>query len=126
MAAMPAPKLPLTEALELLRSLGRASVTLHSSAATANLVGPLEFVEKGGELHLKVGCACSVVLVRERLRQAVFGEKDFGSGPEAHVQVFDGNYDKIVAFRFPEGVKAVRELAARLDGNDFEIAAPHA
>ena len=123
---MPAPKLPLLEAIELLRSLGRASVTLQSSAASATLVGPLEFVEKDTELHLKVGCACSMVLARDRLRQAVFGEKDFGSGLEAHVQVFDGNYDKIVAFRFPEGVKGVRELAARLDGNDFEIAAVHA
>lgn len=123
---MSAPKLPLPEALGLLRSLGRAVVTVQSGSATATLVGPLDFVEKGAELEVKVGCACSIALSRDRLRQAVFGEKDFGSGLEAHLQVFDGNYDKIVAFRFPEGVKGIRELATRLDGNDFEIAAPHA
>ncbi len=122
---MPAPKLSLTEALSLLKSLGKANITVQSSAASATLVGPLEFVEKGAEVQVKVGCACSVALTRDRLRQAVFGEKDFGAGLEAHVQIFDGNYDKIVAFRFPEGVKGVRDLAQRLDGNDFEIATAH-
>jgi hypothetical protein len=120
---MSAPKLPLSEALDVLKSLGRATITVQSAAATANLVGTLSFVEKGAELQVMVGCACSVSLSRDRLRQVVFGEKDFGSGPEAHVQVFDGNYDKVVAFRFPEGATGVRQLAQRLDGNDFEIAA---
>ena len=101
-------------------------VTVQGGSAMATLVGPLDFVEKGAELQVKVGCACSIALPRDRLRQAVFGEKDFGAGVEAHVQVFDGNYDKIVAFRFPEGTHGIRELATRLDGNDFEIAATHA
>jgi hypothetical protein len=122
---MSAPKLPLPEALSLLRSLGRALVIVQSGSATVQLAGPLDFVEAGAELQVKVGCGCAITLNRERLRQAVFGEKDFGSGVEAHVQVFDGNYDKIVAFRFPEGLAGIRALAARLDGNDFEIAAAH-
>jgi len=40
---MPVAKLPLADALTRLRSLGRALVTVHNGAASAQLVGPLQF-----------------------------------------------------------------------------------
>jgi hypothetical protein len=118
---MPVAKLPLREALNHLANLGQATVVVQSGAASARLSGKLAFEEVGPEVQILVGCACRVLLQRDRLRHVVFGEKDLGSGLEGHAQLFDGNYDRVVAFAFPQGLEGVRALARTLDGNDFEI-----
>ena len=118
---MPVAKISLADAFKDLQGLGRARILLGSSGATAQLEGPLSFDQSGNELVLKVGCACSVRIARERVRHAVLSEKESDGKPAAHVQLFDGNYDKLVAFSFPEGLAAARNLIAKLDGNDFEI-----
>ena len=118
---MPVPKLTLADALGRLQSLGRARIVVGNGAATAQLEGPLAFEQQGDQVVLKVGCACSVGLARERVRHAVLSEKESAGAPAAHVQLFDGNYDKLVAFAFPDGLEGARKLVAQLDGNDFEI-----
>jgi hypothetical protein len=121
---MPVAKLSLSEVITRLSSLGKAVVSVHGAGgAQARLVGSLSFEESPGQLLIKVGCGCQVEVQRDRLRHAVIGEKDVGNGngAEGHVQLFDGNYDKVVAFSFPEGASAVRSLAESLDTNDFEI-----
>ena len=118
---MPVPKLPLAEALAKLQSLGRVRIVLANATASAQLEGPLSFDNHGDALVLRVGCACSVQLARDRVRHVVVSEKEADGKPAAHAQLFDGNYDKVVAFVFPEGLEPARKLVAQLDGNDFEI-----
>lgn len=119
---MPVPKLTLDDALGRLQALGRARITLGNGAAVATLEGPLSFSSGAGpEVVLNVGCTCTVRLPRDRIRHAVLSEKDAQGQVAVHVQLFDGNYDKLVAFVFPEGVAGARALVATLDGNDFEI-----
>lgn len=118
---MPVQKIPLPEALKQLQALGRARIAVSNGPATAQLEGPLAFELAGEQVLLKVGCACSVRVARDRVRHAVLSEKEADGKPAGHVQLFDGNYDKLVAFAFPEGLEAIRAMTARLDGNDFEI-----
>lgn len=118
---MPVAKIPIADAFKELQALGRARIVLGNAGASVQLEGPLSFEQKGDELALKVGCACSVRLARDRVRHAVVSEKESEGKPAAHVQLFDGNYDKLVAFVFPDGIEAARKLIAKLDGNDFEI-----
>ena len=118
---MPVPKLTLDDALGRLKTLGRARITLGSGSAVATLEGPLSFRDQGGEVVLEVGCACNVRLPRERIRHAVLSEKESQGQAAVHVQLFDGNYDKLAAFVFPDGLTGARALIASLDGNDFEI-----
>ena len=118
---MPVPKLSLDDALGRLGTLGRARITVGSGTAVATLEGPLSFGHQGTDVVIEVGCACSVRLPRDRIRHAVLTEKDSQGKPAAHVQLFDGNYDKLVAFAFPDGVGGAQALTRTLDGNDFEI-----
>jgi hypothetical protein len=118
---MPVSKLSLADALKELQGLGRARILVGNGGATAQLEGPLAFDQTDGDLLLKVGCACGVRIARERVRHAVVSEKDSEGKLAAHVQLFDGNYDKLVAFAFPDGIPAAQKLIAKLDGNDFEI-----
>src|SRR5438045_4100569 len=99
---MPVPKIPLAEALGQLQGLGRARVLVSNGPATAELGGPLGFDQKDGQVIFTVGCACRVVVARERIRHAVLSDKELEGKPAAHVQLFDGNYDKLVAFAFPD------------------------
>lgn len=118
---MPVSKIPIAEAFAELQKLGRARILVGSGGATAQLEGPLGFERAGEALVLDVGCACRVRIACDRLRHAVVSEKEADGKPAAHVQLFDGNYDKLVALVFPDGLAAAQKLIARLDGNDFEI-----
>lgn len=118
---MPVPKIPLAEALSQLQALGRARIVVANGAAVAQLEGPLTFSQQGEQVVLGVGCACTVRVARDRVRHVVLSEKESDGKPAGHAQLFDGNYDKLVAFAFPEGLEAIRKMVARLDGNDFEI-----
>ena len=119
---MPVPKIPLAEALGQLQSLGRARIVVANGPAVAQLEGPLSFEQQGEQVVLKVGCACTVRLAKDRVRHVVLSEKESEGKPAGHAQLFDGNYDKLVAFAFPEGLEPLRKMVAKLDGYDFEIA----
>src|SRR6185437_6917433 len=116
---MPVPKLPLADALAQLQSLGPARVVVTSGAATAVLDGKLGFEQKGSEVVFSVGCACRISVPRERVRHVVLSEKEHDGAPVAHAQLFDGNYDKLVALVFPQGIEGARKMVQKLDGNDF-------
>jgi len=118
---MPVSKLTLTDALSKLQALGPAQVVLGNGAATAKLLGALAFEARGEQVVLRVGCACEVGIARDRIRHAVLSEKEIDGQRAAHAQLFDGNYDKVVALVFPQGLSAARALVTQLDGNDFEI-----
>ena len=77
------------------------------------------FEESGPDLIVKVGCACDARVQRDCLCHVVFGQKPGGEG---QLQVFDGNYEKVVSFTFSDSAAQMEKLAAEFDGNDFEIA----
>ena len=118
---MPVPKIPLAEAMAQLQTLGPARVLVSSGAATAVLDGKLGFEQKGTDAVFSVGCACRISVARERIRHVVLSEKEHEGANVAHAQLFDGNYDKLVALIFPQGVEGARKMVQKLDGNDFEI-----
>ncbi|MBS2028940.1 MAG: hypothetical protein JST54_13650 [Deltaproteobacteria bacterium] len=118
---MPVPKIPLAEAMAQLQTLGPVRVLVSSGVATAVLDGKLGFEQKGNDAVFSVGCACRISVPRERVRHVVLSEKEHDGANVAHAQLFDGNYDKLCALIFPQGVEGARQMVQKLDGNDFEI-----
>jgi hypothetical protein len=119
---MPATKLSLNDLVLRLGTMGPVGVSLFNGAATVSVVGPPHLSLTDTELVVLLGQHGQVRVRRDRIHHGVLTERDGQKGrSEGHLQLFDGNYDKVVALSFPDGLHAIQAWIEKLDGNDFEI-----